>query len=87
MSCPERLYTADEAAQLLRVHAKTLRRWMRAGKIGYRKVGPSGLIRFTGAHLNEVCEEVVPLAATAVIVEPLTFRDRVYAPRCTDDRP
>lgn len=35
----EKLYTPEEAAELLQVHPNTLRKWLREGKIAGKKFG------------------------------------------------
>lgn len=57
-----KLYTASEAAEILKIHIKTLRRKMHEGEIEHTKVG--GRYRFTQAQLeaylgNEVAKEPI----------------------------
>lgn len=49
----DRLYTAAEAADYLRVKPRTVVVWANARKIGCVRTGPkSRIVRFTQAHLD-----------------------------------
>jgi excisionase family DNA binding protein len=60
------LYTVEEAAGVLKLHPKTLRRKIRAGEIEFTQVGKR--YRFTRAQLEAYCGSTIGPAAAAPIV-------------------
>ena len=48
----EELLTVKEAAAYLRVTARTMRRWIREGKIRHQRVGPDEIIGLRRADLT-----------------------------------
>jgi excisionase family DNA binding protein len=51
---PEKYYTAEQAAELLKMHIKTVQRYIREGKLRANKVGKSW--RITGHDLSVFAE-------------------------------
>ena len=51
---PEKYYTAEQAAELLKMHIKTVQRYIREGKLHANKVGKSW--RITGHDLSVFAE-------------------------------
>jgi excisionase family DNA binding protein len=51
---PEKYYTAEQAAELLKIHIKTIQRYIREGKLRANKVGKSW--RITGHDLSVFAE-------------------------------
>ncbi len=51
---PEKYYTAEQAADLLKIHIKTIQRYIREGKLRANKVGKSW--RITGHDLSVFAE-------------------------------
>jgi len=45
------VFTPDEVAKILKMHAQTVRKWVREGKIKASKIGSD--IRITGKSINE----------------------------------
>ena len=60
------LYTVEEAAAVLKLHPKTLRRKIRAGEIEFTRVGKR--YRFTRAQLETYCGSTIGPAAGAATV-------------------
>jgi len=50
----EEIYTIKEAAKILSISIRTLRRWVDAGFIHAIQFGPCGRIRFAGTELHRV---------------------------------
>jgi excisionase family DNA binding protein len=40
MTAAEKVYSPEEAAEILGVHQETVRQWLRSGKLGGVKAGP-----------------------------------------------
>ena len=60
MRMTEQLMTIKEAAYLLNISVKTLRRMVWAGEIGYIDINKGGrhiMARFTGGHIKEFLRE------------------------------
>jgi excisionase family DNA binding protein len=56
---PRKLITVDEAAARHRVHPKTIRRWIIAGRItGYRPPGCVRLVRVDQHELDAIFEPI-----------------------------
>ena len=49
----DELLTVSEAADRYKVHADTIRTWVRKGVIACVRIGPHGLIRLRPADLEE----------------------------------
>lgn len=60
----EKYYTAVKAAQMLNIHPKTIRRYIREGKLKANKIGKSWLI--TGHDLSVFTEGSKPLKKDAM---------------------
>lgn len=67
-----RLYTADEVAELLNLHVKTIRRYVQDGRLKARRIGKE--YRITRADLEAfagdtlAAEEAAPVAATRHVI-------------------
>jgi len=55
MTQPDRLLTAAEVAEKLRVHQTTVSRWVRDGRLQAMKT-PGGHLRFHRADVDELLE-------------------------------
>jgi excisionase family DNA binding protein len=58
------LLTVKEAAERKRVHPETIRRWIAAGYLPARRIGP-GLVRIDPADLDKLGEELGAFGALA----------------------
>ena len=57
MDQPSDWLTTDEAAQILRMHPETVRRWAREGLIPAAKLGNRGGFRFRREDLDRFLEQ------------------------------
>jgi excisionase family DNA binding protein len=54
----ERLYSAEEAAEYLGVHVRTVRAWIRSGRLAARRLAGQRALRITASDLQSVLEPV-----------------------------
>ena len=50
------MLTVDEVADILQVHATTVRRWEKKGQLKSYRLGPKGSIRFKEEDLSQFIE-------------------------------
>ena len=50
------MFTVDEFARLMKVHVRTVKRWMAAGKIKYVKIG--GTVRIPDSEFPKIQDPV-----------------------------
>lgn len=82
------LHTVGEVATRLRVHEKTVRRWLKAGAIGHQRIGPAALVRISEDHVAEfLSAEAAPKALGTATAAPASFRDRARGRGGNDERP
>lgn len=75
---PEKYYTAEQAAELLKMHIKTVQRYIREGKLRANKVGKSW--RITGHDLSVFAEGTQERAESPLGMEiPPADRVRISA--------
>lgn len=53
----DRIYTLEEAADILKIRPRTLRQWVTDGKIKAFKIGDRGLIRIHDEDLQAFIDE------------------------------
>lgn len=56
---PGRLYSPEEAAEHLGVHVKTVRNWIRAGRLPASRLAGQRVLRIRAADLNRLLEPVL----------------------------
>ena len=56
----EQLYSAEEAAEYLGVHVRTVRAWIRSGRLRARRLAGQRALRITATDLQSVLEPVEP---------------------------
>ncbi len=60
-------YTVNEAAALLKLHPKTVRRKIRDGELGSTRIGRQ--FRITQDQLDAFCADLAPVASTQPVVK------------------
>lgn len=59
---PNAVYTLEEACEILNIHERTARRWIKRGDIPARKIGRA--YRFLGSDLLSAMERVEAISIT-----------------------
>lgn len=59
-SIPGKLYSPEEAAEYLGVHVKTVRNWIRAGRLPARRLAGQRALRIRAVDLERILEPVNP---------------------------